>query len=273
MQITEVAEHRPEGSDLMVLTVAADARLRRPRRYAGQMVQLLDPSGAAGLNADRVIAKEDSTATNRKVVVVVTLVGSRVGALLWPRHLCLCRQDLDVVLGPEGTTLIVDDSPGVWPAPSRRRVLVPRRYHFFDSSAKRDATARTDVGYFGAGGEEPEAGGQLDALLGVLRRIHAHFFDALAAAPPEAAPALDVSASVNAVRRQVLAALSRLPYMATFLIWQVLTDPLLLEQRQSDTVHLAFRDALVESQDPAFDVGIVELLMDHGAKSSEVHLP
>ena len=35
-------------------------------------------------------------------------------------------------------------------------------------------------------------------------------------------------------------------------------------------MHLAFRDALVASQDPAFDVGIVELLMDHGAKSSEV---
>ncbi len=51
-----------------------------------------------------------------------------------------------------------------------------------------------------------------------------------------------------------------------------LTDPLLLEQRQADAVHLAFRDALVASQDPAFDVGIVELLMDHGAKSSEVHL-
>ena len=54
------------------------------------------------------------------------------------------------------------------------------------------------------------------------------------------------------------------------IVEKVLTDPLLLEQRQADAVHLAFRDALVASQDPAFDVGIVELLMDHGAKSSEV---
>ena len=59
-------------------------------RYATQMVSLLDPEGELGLaGADRVIAKEDSTATHVK--------------------------DLDVVLGPEQMALIVDDSADVWP--------------------------------------------------------------------------------------------------------------------------------------------------------------
>lgn len=142
--------------------------------------------------------------------------------------------------------LIVDDSADVWPV-HRHRLLVPRRYHFFDSSASRDTggrmaagdeastaadakrKSRGTVGYFGrpAGphaqqlspgpfaalvtraaprrrcSDEPEEGGQLDALLGVLRRTHAHFFETLAAAPPAVAATLDVSTSLAAVRRQV----------------------------------------------------------------------
>lgn len=109
------------------------------------------------------------------------------------------------MLGPEGTIIIIDDSPGVWPSQSRARVLVPRRYHFFDSSAARDASTSTNLGHFGRGGDEPEAGGQLDALLNVLRRVHVHFFESLGSAPPEAAASLDVAESVAAVRRRVLA--------------------------------------------------------------------
>ena len=75
------------------------------------MVRLIDADGSLGLRgADRVIGKEDSTHTQTK--------------------------SLDVVLGSEEIVLIVDDSPAVWPRHGEQ-LLVPRRYHFFASSARR----------------------------------------------------------------------------------------------------------------------------------------
>ena len=54
------------------------------------MVKLLDPTGALGLlDNDRVIGKEDATDAHTK--------------------------SLDILLGSERTSLIVDDSPAVWP--------------------------------------------------------------------------------------------------------------------------------------------------------------
>jgi TFIIF-interacting CTD phosphatase-like protein len=72
------------------------------RAYAAEMVGLLDPSGEFGLKgADRVIGKEDSTATHTK--------------------------DLDVILGSERTTLVIDDSAAVWPQHAAQ-LLIPRRW-------------------------------------------------------------------------------------------------------------------------------------------------
>ena len=173
--------------ELYVYTMGAKA-------YAAEMVALLDPDGTLGLRAsDRVIGKEDSTAAHTK--------------------------DLDVILGSERTTLIVDDSPAVWPQ-FTTQLLVPRRYHFFASSAARDstlpgkATARASLSHFMAETDELAEHGQLHALLHALTKIHAHYFanldEAAAAASTEEAadtaggPPPHVSDSVKAVRRKVL---------------------------------------------------------------------
>ena len=44
------------------------------------------------------------------------------------------HKDLDVVLGSERTAIIIDDTPAVWPQQAAQ-ILVPRRYHFFGTSA------------------------------------------------------------------------------------------------------------------------------------------
>jgi len=149
------------------------------RRYAAEMVKLLDPDGSLGLNGtDRVIAKEDSTM----------------------RHM----KNLDVVIGSEDTTLIIDDTVAVWPHHAGR-VLVPRRYHFFDLLK---SPAAPSGPLLGAAEDEWIDSGQLESILTALRRIHAHFFDRLdrREAGPQRGPggALDVRDSYNAVRRQVL---------------------------------------------------------------------
>ena len=84
------------------------------RAYAAEMVRLLDPDGSLGLHGrDRVIGKEDATDAHTKA--------------------------LDVILDSDAMTLITDDSPGVWPQQANQ-LLVPRRYHFFPSSAARDTS-------------------------------------------------------------------------------------------------------------------------------------
>ena len=163
--------------ELYVYTMGAKA-------YAAEMVKLLDPDGSLGLShSDRVIGKEDSTAAHTK--------------------------DLDVILGSERTAIIVDDSPQVWPQ-FASQLLVPRRYHFFASSAARDSSLPAGKEpHLLAKLDEPAADGQLHALLAALTKIHTHYFAGLASAPAggdEPAPSLPphVSDSVRAVRRQVL---------------------------------------------------------------------
>lgn len=173
-----------EKFELYVYTMGA-------RKYAAAVVELLDPDGSAGLRGhDRVIASEDSTSRRLK--------------------------GLDVVLGAEETTLIVDDSAAVWPEHAPQ-LLVPRRYHYFDSSAARDAAfGASPRGLLARGTDEPanltDVGSQLGALLSALKRIHAHYFDSLDAATMAAAaascpppPPPHVRASVVEVRRQILA--------------------------------------------------------------------
>ena len=53
----------------------------------------------------------------------------------------------------------------------------------------------------------------------------------------------------------------------------VLKDPELLAQRKPMQVQMAFQGALEHALEPTFDVGLIELLMDHGAKAADVYLP
>ena len=171
--VREFLASASEHFELYVYTMGA-------RGYAKEMVGLLDPTGELGLRAsDRVIGKEDSTAEHTK--------------------------DLDVILGSERTTIIVDDSPAVWPQ-FAAQLLVPRRYHYFPSSAARDASLPPAFQpHLSLGKDELAENGQLHALLTALKGIHAHYFDV---ALPESADGPNipphVSASVRAVRRRVL---------------------------------------------------------------------
>ena len=72
-----------------------------------------------------------------------------------------CVKDLDVILGSERTTLIIDDTPAVWPQHSAQ-VLVPKRYHFFPSSAAR---FKDSLSALATGEDEDVHRGQLSALL------------------------------------------------------------------------------------------------------------
>ena len=177
--VREFLASASEHFELYVYTMGAKA-------YAKEMVGLLDPTGELGLRADptadsdRVIGKEDSTAEHTK--------------------------DLDVILGSERTTIIVDDSPAVWPQ-FKAQLLVPRRYHYFPSSASRDASLPPNFQpHLSVGQDELSEDGQLHALLTALKAIHAHYFDvALPESPDGASNPPHVSASVRAVRRRVLA--------------------------------------------------------------------
>jgi len=102
--------------------------------------------------------------------------------------------------------LIVDDSAAVWPEHAAQ-LLVPRRYHYFDASAGRDASlGKAARGLLSRQTDEPpglgEGASQLGALLEALTRIHVSFFQAVDAAAGGAPP--HVKASVAEVRRGVL---------------------------------------------------------------------
>ena len=53
----------------------------------------------------------------------------------------------------------------------------------------------------------------------------------------------------------------------------VLKDPELLAQRQPMQVQMAFQGALEHAIEPNFDLGLIELLMETGAKAADVYLP
>ena len=155
------------------------------RAYAAEMVHLLDPTGSLGLHRDRVICKDDADRAHK---------------------------DLDVMLGSENTAIIIDDTAAVWRQAGQ--LLVPRRYHFFPSSAARDGNLPPGhQAHLVAGRDEDGVGGQLHALLQALERIHAHYFARLdaqrgsasgssAALGPSKPP--HIADSVRAVRRGVL---------------------------------------------------------------------
>ena len=147
------------------------------RAYASEMVALLDPDGSLGLRqSDRVIGKEDSTLSTTK--------------------------NLDVILGSDRTTLIVDDTPAVWPNHAAQ-VLVPKRYHYFPASAAR---FHDGMSHLASGEDEASDQGQLAALLHALTDVHAHYFGTLlpSSGPDGHANPPHVSKSVRAVRRRVL---------------------------------------------------------------------
>jgi RNA polymerase II C-terminal domain phosphatase-like 3/4 len=121
------------------------------RDYAAEMAQLLDPGGK--LFAGRVISSGDSTQR-------------------WVK-------DLDVVLGSDEAVLILDDTPGVWPAHKGNLIQI-ERYVYFPACAGKFAAM--------GGGEGPKSRleraedeegdtGPLSTALGVLRRVHAAFFN------------------------------------------------------------------------------------------------
>ena len=197
--VREFLSGASELFELYVYTMGA-------RAYASEMVSLLDPDGTLGLRqSDRVLGKEDSTASQTK--------------------------DLDVILGSERTTLIIDDSPAVWPQ-QESQLLVPRRYHFFPSSAARDVSLPTGhKSHLTAADDEPAEAGQLAALLAALRAIHAHYFStALGGGAMGVSDPPHVSESVRAVRRRVLAGANL-----------VFSHVIPLEQQRSPESHAAYR--------------------------------
>ncbi|KAK3138876.1 hypothetical protein QOZ80_5AG0374580 [Eleusine coracana subsp. coracana] len=84
------------------------------------------------------------------------------------------QKGLDVVLGAESVAVILDDSENVWQK-HKENLIVMERYHYFASSCRQ----------FGVGArslsesmhDERESDGALATILGVLKRIHAIFFD------------------------------------------------------------------------------------------------
>jgi RNA polymerase II C-terminal domain phosphatase-like 3/4 len=145
------------------------------RAYAVEMARLLDPGGGL-LRRGRLIAAPDSRTSGLK--------------------------DLDVVLGAASAVLILDDTPGVW----RRHadnVITAERYHFFPCSP-RGHGGDASQSWLANSADEDEADGVLAALLRVIQRVHAAFFDgdggALATAPEQR----DVRPLLRGLRSAVL---------------------------------------------------------------------
>ena len=119
------------------------------RAYAAAMAGLLDPDGS--LFGGRVISQGDSTAAHHK--------------------------SLDVTLGDDAGTLILDDTAAVWPTHGANLILVDR-YIFFPACAGRFARGRS---LLEAGLDEDGARGMLSVARAVLGRVHTASFEAAAA--------------------------------------------------------------------------------------------
>ena len=130
------------------------------RAYAAEMARLLDPGGTL-LRRGRLIAAPDCATAGAK--------------------------DLDVVLGAAPAVLILDDTPAVWRR-HRDNVITAERYHFFPSSAA-GAGADASRTWLARSSDEDEDDGVLAALLRLVRRVHAAFFDGAggdaSSVPPE----------------------------------------------------------------------------------------
>ncbi|KAK9669778.1 hypothetical protein RND81_13G153900 [Saponaria officinalis] len=116
------------------------------RAYAIEMAKLLDPENVY-FNS-RVISQADCT----------------------QRH----QKGLDVVLGQESAVLILDDTEAVWQK-HKDNLLLMERYHFFSSSCRQFQHHYKSLSELKS--DENELDGALATVLGVLKKIHAQFFD------------------------------------------------------------------------------------------------
>ncbi|KAL9229362.1 hypothetical protein vseg_004837 [Gypsophila vaccaria] len=116
------------------------------RAYAIEMAKLLDPESVY-FNS-RVISQADCT----------------------QRH----QKGLDVILGQESAVLILDDTEAVWQK-HRDNLILMERYHFFSSSCRQFQHHYKSLSELKS--DENEQDGALATVLGVLKKIHAQFFD------------------------------------------------------------------------------------------------
>ena len=144
------------------------------RAYAVEMARLLDPEGTL-LRRGRLISAPDSRTAGSK--------------------------DLDIVLGSAPGVLILDDTPGVWRRHAAN-VIVAERYHFFPASSRGHGADPTRS-WLARSADEDEADGVMAALLGVVRRAHAAFFDGVTCDADAASR--DVRPILAAMRAEVLA--------------------------------------------------------------------
>lgn len=117
------------------------------REYALTMVKILDPR--TEYFHDGVISREHCTQKFQK--------------------------SLDVVLGIESGTVIIDDSDFVWNVKDKDNLIVIKRYHFFRTSCRAfgiDSESLAEMKI-----DEPENEGALKTVLKVLNKIHSVFFE------------------------------------------------------------------------------------------------
>ncbi|KAL7148088.1 hypothetical protein ABFS83_06G153900 [Erythranthe nasuta] len=115
--------------------------------YALEMAKLLDPENIY-FNS-RIISRDDSTRVFEK--------------------------SLDVVLGKENATVILDDSESVWCKEHKENLIKIERYHFFAHSCKRFGVDHKSHSQLKS--DENESEGALANSLKILQQIHTLFFD------------------------------------------------------------------------------------------------
>ncbi|KAL8509206.1 hypothetical protein ACS0TY_016402 [Phlomoides rotata] len=127
-----------EASDLFQLCIYTMGN----RWYALQMAKLLDPENVY-FNC-RIISRDDCTVKNEK--------------------------SLDLVLGHENATIVVDDTKRMWEKHEENLIEIGR-YHYFASKCK-NCKSVTELRC-----DESESDGQLAAVLEILKGVHSSFFD------------------------------------------------------------------------------------------------
>ncbi|EYU37214.1 hypothetical protein MIMGU_mgv1a018973mg, partial [Erythranthe guttata] len=115
--------------------------------YALEMAKLLDPENIY-FNS-RIISRDDSTR--------------------------MFEKSLDVVLGKENATVILDDSESVWCKEHKENLIVIERYHFFANSCKQFGVDHKSHSQLKS--DENESEGALANSLKILQQIHTLFFD------------------------------------------------------------------------------------------------
>ncbi|KAL7109130.1 hypothetical protein ACP275_06G155800 [Erythranthe tilingii] len=115
--------------------------------YSLEMAKLLDP-GNIYFNS-RIVSRDDSTR--------------------------MFEKSLDVVLGKENATVILDDSESVWCKEHKENLIKIERYHFFAHSCKRFGVDHKSHSQLKS--DENESEGALANSLKILQQIHTLFFD------------------------------------------------------------------------------------------------